>query len=218
MNTISRASILLTFALMVSCGLMACNSSGSGGGEQPKPSGAASRTTESSSAGSLATPSAFSAGAEAPDFALVDLQGQKKTLKDFRGKWVLLNFWATWCVPCIAKMAALERLSKVLGPKGFTVLGVNMDEDSQESAIQQFLQERGLSFPVLRDPENKTKDLYQITGFPETFLIAPDGKFVSVYDESGGKREVVRVLGDRPWDSPVYTKAVTDRITQTGPK
>ena len=152
------------------------------------------------------------AGAEAPDFTLSDLNGKKHSLKEYRGKTVLLNFWATWCVPCVAEMASLQRLSKIYAEKNLVVLGVNVDDSEHDAQVKEFLESKGLSFPILRDPEISIPDVYKVTGFPETFLISPEGKFLSIKDEVGKKDAVVRVMGDRPWDAQSYVAAVGERL------
>ena len=160
----------------------------------------------------------FSLGAEAPDFTLTDVNGVQHSLKEYRGKTVLLNFWATWCVPCVAEMASLERLSKVLAEKNFMILGVNVDDSEHDDQVKEFIASKGLTFPILRDRETSIPDVYKVTGFPETFLIGPDGRFLDIRDEIGKKDSVVRVMGDRPWDSKSYVQAVKEKVEKGGGK
>ncbi|MGC2697229.1 MAG: TlpA disulfide reductase family protein [Candidatus Angelobacter sp.] len=111
-------------------------------------------------------------GSAAPDFTLQD-SDRSVALHDFRGKVVVLNFWTTWCEPCIIEMPSLVRLQKQMGPK-VTVLAVSTDED--DTAYHNFLRKYGIDLLTVRDPNRKSADLYGTTGQPETFII--DGKGV----------------------------------------
>jgi peroxiredoxin len=113
---------------------------------------------------------ALKKGVEAPAFRLPALDGQPVDLTSYRGKVVLLNFWATWCGPCVEEMPSLERLHQALGPEGLAVLTVSTDED--EAALRQFVKQYGLTMPVLRDPGGRGPAArYHTTGYPETFVL-----------------------------------------------
>lgn len=111
-------------------------------------------------------------GSAAPDFTVQD-SDRTVTLHDFRGKIVVLNFWTTWCEPCIIEMPSLVRLQKQMGPK-VVVLAVSTDES--DSAYHNFLRKYSIDFLTVRDPNRKSADLYGTTGQPETFIIDPSGK------------------------------------------
>src|SRR4029077_7000800 len=100
-----------------------------------------------------------SVGKPAPDFSLLDLQGSEVKLGQFRGKAVLLNFWATWCVPCRSEMPTIELLHREFGDKGLVVLGVD-DEDAQTQIA--FLRESGFSFASLVEPRKQATNLYGV--------------------------------------------------------
>ena len=100
------------------------------------------------------------AGAQAVDFKLADTFGNKVSLSAYHGKLVLLNFWATWCAPCVAEMPALERLYKKLNARGFEILAVSVDPADSRAEVQNFVSETGISFPVLHDPEISIPPLY----------------------------------------------------------
>lgn len=176
-------------------------------GEQ-QPSSSAKIDVASNSA--LTTPEnedPHSAGKQAVNFSLKDLSGKENTLADFRGKLTLLNFWATWCVLCVAEMPALQRLHKMFESQGFQVLAINVDPAESEATVRKFLSDRGISFPVLLDPQMSLPEQYGLTGFPESFFIGPDLKFIGVVDPDS-MRQGVRLISDRPWDSPVYVELV----------
>jgi len=124
----------------------------------------------------------------ASDLELPNVTGRPVRLEDFRGRVVLLNFWATWCVPCRDEMPALETLSRELGPKGLAVVGVNFKESKGE--IQEFVREHGLGFPMLLDARGKVAEQYQVRALPVTFLVDRRGMVVGT------------ILGIRDWVGP----------------
>jgi len=112
---------------------------------------------------------------EKADFTLTDLNGKNWTLRDLRGKVVLLNFWATWCPPCRKEMPDLEALYRRFEPQGLVILGVS-DEDVDK--VKPFIEQQGITYPVLLDPGRKVNELFQIQGIPKTFVYDRDGKIV----------------------------------------
>lgn len=108
----------------------------------------------------------------APAFELNNLAGEKIQLEDYRGKIILLNFWATWCGPCRLEMPALQNRAEYFDDD-LVVLAVNNAEDS--SIVQAFVDELGLSFDILLDPEADVQHLYQVRGYPTTYLIDSEG-------------------------------------------
>lgn len=142
-----------------------------------------------------------SVGSKAPPIEGVTLDGRKtpKTLADYADKVVLLNVWATWCEPCRVEMPSIEKLHREFGPHGLAVVAVSVDDPGAEQRIRDFVKELGLTFEVLHDPKQVTTRNYQITGYPETFLIARDGvirkKLIGASDwSSEGNRALVREL------------------------
>ncbi len=107
-------------------------------------------------------------GAPAPDFDLETLSGNRVSLKDFRGKPVLLNFWATWCGPCRVEMPAIQSRFEE-NKSDLVVLAINFDEPKEQ--VQAFVQELGLTFTVLLDPGGKVQSLYEIRGYPSTYIV-----------------------------------------------
>src|SRR5438128_11570871 len=116
-------------------------------------------------------------GQLAPDFALQSLDGKTVHLSDFRGKAVLLNFWATWCQPCKIEMPWFADLQKQYAPEGLQVIGVAMDEASPED-IGKFAKDLGVNYPVLVGKEEVGVAYGGVQFLPETFFLARDGKIV----------------------------------------
>ena len=116
-------------------------------------------------------------GKAAPDFELSTLDGKAVHLSDFRGKAVVLNFWATWCDPCKVEMPWLVDLQKQYGPQGLQIVGVAMD-DSGKDAIQKFAQQMGVNYVVLQG-KNAVGDAYGATGYPTTVYIDRNGKVLN---------------------------------------
>lgn len=132
---------------------------------------------------------------KAPDFSLKDINGKTVTLSTFKGKVVLLNFWATWCPPCRAEMPALNKLQHVLKPRGLEVVAVSTDRSIND--IEDFLERHRIDFPILFDSDRNIAKQYRVFSMPTTFLINRNGiiveKFYGEYDwtepETKGKIE-----------------------------
>lgn len=125
----------------------------------------------------------------APGFALPDAAGNTVTLEDFEGQVVLINFWASWCGPCREEMPLLDQLSERYGPLGFTMLGINVEEDS--SLADRFLQGTPVDFPILYDRENSVSQLYDVIAMPTTVIVDRQGqvRFVHHGYEPGNENE-----------------------------
>ncbi|GAB4346725.1 MAG: TlpA disulfide reductase family protein [Desulfobulbaceae bacterium] len=123
-------------------------------------------------------------GQPAPDFVLTDLQGKDWKLSDLRGNVVFVNFWATWCPPCIQEMPSMERLNAKMEGRPFKMLAV-LYRDRPEMA-QSLINKTGYGFTVLIDADGSTAKQYGLTGVPETFIVDPNGilkeKFIGPYD------------------------------------
>jgi peroxiredoxin len=112
--------------------------------------------------------------AAAPDFTLRTLNGPNLRLAEQRGKVVMINFWATWCGPCRQEMPQLNALYQKYRASGFTLLGVNVDEDSPKAA--DLAAKLGVKFPVLLDADKTVSKLYDMNSMPATILIDRDGR------------------------------------------
>jgi peroxiredoxin len=127
-------------------------------------------------------------GSEVPGFRLPSLAGGEVDLASQRGKIVVLNFWATWCPPCVSEMPSLERLHRALGPEGLAVVTVSTDEDA--ATLKQFVSDHRLTLPVLEDPGGRVASEYRTTGYPETFVLDRAGRLLE------------HVVGPDEWDTP----------------
>ncbi|MGA8620478.1 MAG: TlpA disulfide reductase family protein [Candidatus Sulfotelmatobacter sp.] len=125
----------------------------------------------------------------APDFSLESLDGKTTRLSDFRGKAVLLNFWATWCGPCKIEMPWFVDLQKQYGSQGLQIVGVAMDDASKED-IGKFAKDMGVNYPILIGKESVGDQYGGVPALPESFLIARDGKIVDKIIGLRGKAEI----------------------------
>jgi thiol-disulfide isomerase/thioredoxin len=125
-----------------------------------------------------------------PGVTFTDADGKSKSLADFSGKVVLLNIWATWCVPCREEMPALDKLQTKLGGNDFAVVAVNIDKGGPDKAAA-FLSETGATnLALYTDPSGKLFSVLKVIGMPTTLLIDGDG------------REIARLVGPADWASP----------------
>jgi len=138
-------------------------------------------------------------GARAPDYTVGSVtSGDSVALRDYRGRVVLLNLWATWCPPCEQEMPSMERLYQEMGPQGLEVVAISIDQLTPE-AVRRWAEERGLSFTVLQDRSGRIQQVYQTTGMPESFVVDREGVIVK------------KVIGATEWDHPAQ-KALFRRL------
>jgi peroxiredoxin len=126
------------------------------------------------------------------DFTLTDLQGKSWTLKDLKGKVVLVNFWATWCPPCQKEMPDLDALYKRFQDQGFVILAISEDEETAK--VAPFIAERKISYPILLDPGQKVNNLFQVDGIPKSFVYDRDGKLVAQSIDMRTQRQFLEML------------------------
>ncbi|HTP04731.1 MAG TPA: TlpA disulfide reductase family protein [Nitrospirota bacterium] len=138
-------------------------------------------------------------GDRAPEFRLQALDGSTVSLADFRGKVVMVHFWATWCPPCVEEMPMLEQLYRSLGSTDFKILAVSVDEGGA-GAVAEFMQRNGLSLPALLDPGKSVAGLYGTFKFPETYIL--DRRGVVKY----------KAIGPRNWTAPANMSAIRELI------
>ncbi len=118
-------------------------------------------------------------GQAAPDFALKSSTGDNLRLSEFRGDVVMINFWATWCGPCRQEMPLLDELYQRYERVGFSLLGVNIDDDSRKA--MNMISELGVNFPVLFDNTKEVSKLYQVDAMPVTVIVDRDGNVRHVH-------------------------------------
>lgn len=133
-----------------------------------------------------------------PDFTVLNTNGKKISLKDFRGKLVLLNFWASWCEPCREEMPAMERLYEEFKDQNFVVFAVSVKDRKQDSI--DFAKALKLSYPVAMDPEGHAGLLYGAWALPTTYLIGPKGEGLA------------RVWGPADWYSPGARRLIKELL------
>jgi peroxiredoxin len=124
-----------------------------------------------------------------PDFSLKDLTGKKVEIKQYKGKIIFLNFWATWCGPCKEEMPSLEVLHRQFKGENFVLLTISVDYEGLKP-VREFLNKQRYTFPVLLDPNGEILDLFEVKGIPTTFIIDKKGRVIG------------RAIGPRDWKSP----------------
>lgn len=144
-----------------------------------------------SSSGGTSNAYKFTAGMPAPEFSLQSLEGKSVSLSQFRGKTVLLNFWATWCPPCRAEMPDMQRVAQD-HPDDLVVLAVDLQEAPEP--VASFVKQFGLSFPILLDTRGDVSQMYGVQSLPSSFFIDPLGRVASfnigALNESAIRRRV----------------------------
>ena len=132
----------------------------------------------------------------AADFNLMDVDGQLHTLSKYRGKIVIVNFWATWCPPCRFELPAMEKVWERLKDKGVVILGINVGED--EDTIFTFTTDYPVTFPLLMDSDSSVTQTYPVIGLPTTYVINPQGKLV------------YKAIGTRDWNEDALVKKILE--------
>jgi len=145
-------------------------------------------------------PKVATVGERAPDFTLVDLKGKTWTLSELKGQVVFVNFWATWCPPCIEEMPSMQKLYTMLPQDKFKMLAI-LNNDNPAIASS-FATKFGITIPILNDRDNKVGPEYGLTGVPETFIV----------DKQGVVRE--KFIGPARWDSPMSVQMLMKYINQ----
>jgi len=140
-------------------------------------------------------------GSKAPDFKAFTLDSipREKRLADYRGRVLMINVWATWCLPCRVEMPSIEALNKDYAAKGLKIVAVSIDDPGTDATIRAFVKQYGLTFEILHDPQGRISDLYDVTGYPETFIVGKDG--------------IIRkkLMSATDWNSP-DARALVDRL------
>jgi cytochrome c biogenesis protein CcmG, thiol:disulfide interchange protein DsbE len=130
---------------------------------------------------------AVALGEQVPDFTLRRDDGQTTSLADFRGKIVVLNFWASWCGPCVDELPSLKQFAQKYSGDNLVVLGVSLDEDPD--AYQSFLKKYEINFLTMRNPSHSVSERYGTYKLPETYIISRDGHLLN------------KIIGPTDWSS-----------------
>ena len=133
-------------------------------------------------------PGVISVGQQAPDFVTKDESGKEIRLSDFRGKLVFLNFWATWCAPCIEEMPDLNTLNETFKDRKFQMMAVSVDTNWK--VVKDFYEKHNIAIPTYLDPGQQARNTYKVRGYPETFIIDRNGSVLKY------------VIGPQRWSDP----------------
>ena len=150
----------------------------------------------------LLVETAFARGPEpAPPFSGINLNsGQQVSLDDYRGKVVFLDFWASWCPPCLASLPAYDQMRQEIGTGEFEIIAINVDEDTADGL--EFLTKHPVSYPVLGDPEGQIGIPYKIRSLPRSFLVDRNGQIIASHrgfkegDENKLEAEITGLLNE----------------------
>lgn len=133
-------------------------------------------------------PRKLQAGERAPDFTLEKVTSGAFSLREDRGHVVLVNFWASWCPPCVAEAPSLEKFAQQMRPLGVRVIGVSVDQNLSE--LQKFIAKYHLTYPILRDPNQRTMRRFGTYKIPETYILDRKGRLAD------------KIISDTDWEDP----------------
>ncbi len=145
-------------------------------------------------------PAILKIGQPAPDFSLVDRQGKTWTLSELKGQVVFINFWATWCPPCLKELPSMQKLYAALPTDNFKMLAI-LSQD-QPSSADLVAKKRGITIPILHDDLNVAGSNYFLTGLPESFIVDKQGILVEKF------------IGPAQWETPQYFQMIMKYINQ----
>lgn len=142
-------------------------------------------------------------GDPAPQYAAVSLAGDSVSLAGLRGKVVLLNVWATWCVPCRTEIPALQQIHERHAAQGLELVGVSVDAPGEGEEVRSFVREFGVTYPIWLDPEERVTSTFRLIGVPGTFLIDRKGTLLWKH------------MGPVEADDPALTRALTKALAES---
>jgi len=124
-------------------------------------------------------PRPTASGNAAPEFSVTDIDGKKLSLSDYRGKVILLDFWATWCTPCRAEIPHFVEMQQKYGPQGFQVVGISMDDDAKP--VKEFYRQFNMNYPVAVGDDKLAQSFGGVLGLPVNFIIDREGRIHAKY-------------------------------------
>jgi peroxiredoxin len=131
-------------------------------------------------------------GSTAPAFTLTGLDGKTYKLSDYKGKVVLVNFWGSWCEPCVSEMPVIQKQYEKWKSQGVEVLALNLDESMV--TVQSFVKQHGLTFPILFDKELKMRNKYRVIGYPTTFFVNKKGEIDTIFAREMKESDIEQTL------------------------
>jgi peroxiredoxin len=150
-------------------------------------------------------PGQIEVGLPVPDYRAVTLGGESASLGALRGRVVLLNGWATWCIPCQREVPALEKLYNDRRAEGLEIVGVSMDVSGSDDRVREFMEAYGMTYPVWRDPDDIFSGVFRAYGLPASYLIGRDG--------------ILRWMqvGELNPDAPAFRNALNEALAEPAP-
>lgn len=149
--------------------------------------------------------SGLAPGDQVPEISGVNLESAPVKLSDQHGKVILVNFWATWCGPCVSELPALERVYEQLKGEGLTVVGVAINDTLEE--VKEYRQKYGLTFPIILDEQGISKKDFELKGVPESFILDGERRVLMLPDPATSE-PMTRIVGAREWDGPQSVAAL----------
>ena len=146
----------------------------------------------------------YPAGTTPPPFLGRTLEARPISMADLRGKVLVVNFWASWCLECRPEMPTLERLHRELSPRGLAVLGINAREETD--AVRRYAKDLDLTFPLVLDQDGKINAAYGVVGLPTTFLVGRDGRAVAL------------AIGPRAWGGAPARAIIEALLAESDPR
>jgi len=153
----------------------------------------------------------FAEGDVAPTFILNNINNRTYNLENYKGLLVILTFWSNNCATCLTGLSEFNKLYTKYRARKLAVIAVNVDTKTNHNEVYNFAKNNKLAFPVLLDDEREVSNLYKVKDLPETFVIDPDGKFVSIVDPIWAD-DSIRITSDYPWNSKMYSQIIEDLL------
>ena len=155
----------------------------------------------------------FSVGDAAPTFVLSNVNNRIYNLENYKGLLVILTFWSNNCATCLTGLSEFNKLYAKYKARKLAILAVNLDTKANRDEVLNFVRNNKLKFPILLDDEREVSSLYKVKDLPETFVIDPEGKFISIVDPVWAD-DSIRITSDYPWNSKMYSQIIEDLLNK----